>query len=55
LPKAAQIFAARRVGSDVGEFRVFGGHLAMQVTAASCLQKTGSGDHRHRPSKISLW
>jgi hypothetical protein len=31
LPKAAQIFAARRVGADMGKFRFFLGHPTMEV------------------------
>src|SRR5260370_638865 len=37
LPKAAQIFAAWRVGADTREFCVFVGYLAMEVAAKSRL------------------
>jgi hypothetical protein len=49
LPKAAQIFAAWRVGADMAEFCVFLGHLAMEVAAKSRRQETGSGNHCSSP------
>src|SRR6516225_2286853 len=52
LPKAAQIFAAWRVWADMGEFCVFGGHLAMEVAAKSRRQKRGSGDHCSDPFQL---
>jgi hypothetical protein len=41
LPKEAQIFVVWRIGSDVGEFRGFGGHLAMQVNRRIALSRNG--------------
>jgi hypothetical protein len=49
LPKAAQIFSARRIGTDMGEFYVFLGHLAMEVTTIWRRQNGGSGDHCSTP------
>jgi hypothetical protein len=49
LPKSAQIFAAWCVGTDMGEFCVFAGDLAMEVAAKSRRQVTGSGDHGSPP------
>ena len=45
LPKAAQIFAAWRVGADMGQFCIFVRHLAMEITSISRRQVGGSGDH----------
>ena len=45
LPKAAQIFTAWCVGTDMREFDVFLGHLAMEVAAKSRRQIRGSGGH----------
>jgi hypothetical protein len=41
LPKAAQMFAVWRIGSDLGDFRGFGGHLAMQVNRRIAFSKNG--------------
>src|SRR5215469_4492278 len=49
LPKAAKIFATRRVGADMGEFGVFIGHLAMEVAAKSRLQIWGPTGHSRPP------
>src|SRR6516164_8258326 len=49
LPKAAQIFATRCVGADMGKFCVFLGHLAMEVTAISRRQEGGSSNHFGSP------
>ena len=38
LPIAVQIFAARCAGTDMGEFYVFLGRLAMEVSTVSCGQ-----------------
>jgi hypothetical protein len=35
LPKAAQIFAAWRVGADMGQFCIFDRQLAMEITSIS--------------------
>jgi hypothetical protein len=40
LPEAAQIFAAGRIGADMGEFCVFIGYLAMEVAAVSRLRNS---------------
>ena len=45
LPKAAQVFAARRAGSNMGELAVLAGDVAMEVAAKSRLQEGGSGGH----------
>jgi len=49
LPEAAQIFAAWRIGADMGELCVFLGHLAMEVAAKSLRQQWGSGNHCSPP------
>ena len=53
LPEAAQIFAAWRIGADMGELRVFLGHLAMEVAAKSRPQVIGVGDHCSIPINYS--
>ena len=45
LPKAAQVFAARRAGSNMGELAVLAGDVTMEVAAKSRLQEGGSGGH----------
>jgi len=49
LPKAAQIFAAWCVGTDMGQFCVFSGHLAMEVSAVSRRKERGPSDHGRPP------
>jgi hypothetical protein len=45
---AMQIFAARCAGTDMGEFYVFLGHLAMEVSTVSCGQIRRPGGHSCR-------
>ena len=49
LPKAAQIFAARRARADMGEFRIFFRNIAVEVAAIPRLQERGSGRHDKPP------
>jgi hypothetical protein len=32
LPAPPQIFAARRIGADMREFRIFGGNVTLEIT-----------------------
>src|SRR5262249_3730449 len=51
LPEAAEVLAARRSGTDVGEFCVLSGNLAMVVGAVARRQEGGSrhgGPSQHR-------
>jgi hypothetical protein len=49
LPKAAQIFAAWCVGTDMGEFGIFLGYLPMQVSAVWRRKECGPSDHGRPP------